>query len=117
MSSDIGQIPTEWLKSVVAILREGDERKVLVRRRALKDWQATFPEEFFEYSLRDALADALEVKGIQGKRYEMDEPGETYGFLMRHRGVPLYAKINLTEPDHLVIVYSAHRPLHGEQLT
>jgi hypothetical protein len=47
----------------------------------------------------------------------MDEPGETYGFIFQHRSRTLYAKLNLTEPDKVVIVYSAHRPLHGEELT
>jgi hypothetical protein len=116
MSADIGPIPKHWRQKVVVILRDGRPSKVIVRRRALNDWQAKFPDEFFEFTLRDALADALADNGIVGKRYEMDEPGETYGFLFQHKGFSLYAKVNLTEPDQIVIVYSAHRPLEGEQL-
>ena len=116
MSADVGPIPPDWRKLVGAILRKGDPSKINVCRRALQDWQATFPAEFFEYSLRDALADALEAEGIMGKPYQMDEPGKTYGFMFKHKTVQLYAKINLTDPDNILIVYSAHRPLCGDEL-
>jgi len=116
MSAQPGPIPKAWRLRVVAILREGAKTRIIVRQRALRDWQAIFPDEFFAYSLRDALADALEVNELTGKRYEMDEPGETYGFLFHHRDIQFYGKVNLTEPDQLVIVYSAHCPLMGNEL-
>jgi len=109
-------IPERWRVAVAAILREGEPRKVFIRRRALQSWQDTFPDEFFEYSLREALAHALDDDALEGKSYAMDEPGETYGFIFQHRSRRLYAKLNLTEPGKVVIVYSAHRPLHGEEL-
>ncbi len=46
----------------------------------------------------------------------MEEPGETYGFIFHFRDLPIYAKVNLTTPEEIVIVYSAHRPLMGEEL-
>lgn len=116
MSTQKGPIPKGWRLAVVAILQTGLDSQILIRRRALKDWQATFPGEFFDYTLRDALAAALENESMAGKRYEMDEPGETYGFIFQHCGVLIYGKVNLTEPDKLVIIYSAHPPLNGPEL-
>ena len=117
MSETAEPIPKSWRAVVAAILREGSPRKVFIRQRALQNWRDTFPDEFFDYTLREALANALDDDALEGKSYEMDEPGETYGFIVQHQARSLYAKINLTKPDKVVIVYSAHRPLHGEELT
>lgn len=46
----------------------------------------------------------------------MEEPGETYAFIFFYRNLAVYAKINLTAPEQVVIIYSAHRPVYGEQL-
>jgi hypothetical protein len=117
MNEATGPIPKAWRATVAAILRKGNLGKVFIRQRALQNWRDIFPDEFFEYSLREALAHALDDDGLNGKSYAMDEPGETYGFIFQHRSRTLYAKLNLTEPDKVVIVYSAHRPLHEEELT
>jgi hypothetical protein len=116
MSEATEPIRKTWRATVAAILREDNPGKVQIRQRTWKDWQATFPDEF-KYQLLEALACALDDDNLKGKSYQMDEPGETYGFIFQHRSRTLYAKLNLTEPDKVVIVYSAHRPLHGEELT
>ena len=97
-------------------MREGKPRAVFIRQRALQDWRDTFPDEFFEYALREALACALDDDALEGKPCAMDEPGETYGFIFAHKSRPIYAKLNLVEPDKVIIVYSAHPPLYGEKL-
>ncbi len=109
------EIPQLWRQSVAELLRNGNAEQVLIRQRARRDWSSLFPDHF-DYQLRDALADALDREVTSGKRHEMEEPGETYGFIFHHAGRPIYGKVNLTDPDHVVIVYSAHRPLLGNEI-
>lgn len=109
------EIPTPWRDTVVHLLRHSVGDQVLIRQRARQDWSDLFPDGF-DWDLREAMADALSAAGIPGKRHWMDEPGESYAFIFSHRGRKVYGKINLTEPDRLVIIYSAHRPLQGEEL-
>jgi len=109
------QIPTPWRDTVIRLLRHGAPGQVLIRRRARQDWSDLFPDAF-DWDLREAMADGLSADNVTGKRHRMDEPGETYAFIFSHRHRSIYGKINLTEPDHLVIIYSAHRPLQGEEL-
>jgi len=45
----------------------------------------------------------------------MNEPGESYAFIFHFRNLPIYAKANLTTAEEVVIIYSAHRPLKGEE--
>ena len=104
-------IPEAWRKTVSKILRSGSGQHILVRQRARDDWEATFPDDFLELSLYDAMADALEDNNIKGKRHEMDEPGEAWAFRFQHRRRDLYGKIGLTPEGTLLIIYSAHRPL------
>jgi len=106
-------IPKTWRQTVAAILREGHPNKVFIRRRPAQDWRDLFPDAF-DYELRETLANVLENE-LSGKPHQMEEPGETYAFIFDHRGRRIYTKINLTEPDKLVIVYSAHRPLFAEE--
>jgi hypothetical protein len=47
---------------------------------------------FFDYTLRETLANALDDEALKGKSYEMEEPGETYGFIFRHKTVPCTQK-------------------------
>jgi hypothetical protein len=108
-------IPKTWRTKVAAILREGKPGAVMIRQRARRDW-ASLPFCPFDYELADALAAALDDENLVGKRHEMEEPGETYAFIFPHRSMSVYAKVNLTTPDEVVIVYSAHRPLKGEEL-
>jgi hypothetical protein len=114
MSANTGPIPPEWRKTVAAILREGKEGTVLIRRRAAQDWRDIFPDAF-DYELLDTLALTMDEADLMGKRHEMSEPGETYAFFFNYKQRRLYGKINLTNPDPTVIVYSAHRPLKGEE--
>ena len=46
----------------------------------------------------------------------MEEPGETYAFIFLYRNLAVYAKINLTVSEQVVIIYSAHCPAYGEEL-
>jgi hypothetical protein len=115
MKEDIGTIPEEWRNRVSTILRQGKVGTVLIRQRARRDW-ASLPFCPFDCELADAIAAALEDEHLVGKRHQMDEPGETYAFIFPHRNVSIYAKVNLTTPDEIVIVYSAHRPLKGDEL-
>lgn len=100
---------------MVRLLRHGVESQVLIRRRARQDWSDLFSDEF-DWNLREAMAEALSARSVSGKRQWMDEPGETYAFIFTYRDRKVYGKINLTDPDCLVIIYSAHRPLQGEDL-
>lgn len=109
-------IPEPWRKRVAALLRDGKPGTVFVRQRARRDW-ASLTSCPFDSALREVLADALDAAGLAGRRHEMNEPGETYGFICRFRGLAVYAKVNLTSAGEVVIVYSAHRPLKGEELT
>jgi hypothetical protein len=114
MNEDTGQIPKTWCVAVAAILRESPGN-VLIRQRARRDW-ASLTSSPFDSELRETLADALQVESLKGKKYEMDEPGETYGFIFHYGSIHIYAKINLTDCGQVVIVYAAHRPWKGEEL-
>jgi hypothetical protein len=114
MSEDTRQIPKTWCAAVAAIIRAGKPESVLIRQRARRDWMS-LPWNPFDYELLDALADTLETGNLNGKAHVMDEPGETYSFIFYRENFPIYTKINLTN-QQIVIVYSAHRPLKGEQL-
>lgn len=109
-------IPQEWRRRVIQRLREGGAGVLVRRTTARQRWQDLFPGSF-DYELCTALADALEIQVTRGRRHEMDEPGETYAFTFMHKGLLVYAKINLTHPDQEVIVYSAHRPDKEDDLT
>lgn len=115
MCEDRGQIPIPWRKAVALILRDAKPGTVFIRQRARRDW-ASLTSCPFESVLREVLADALGTEGLEGKQHYMDEPGETYSFIFRYENFPVYAKIDLASRDQVVIVYSAHRPLKGEDL-
>jgi hypothetical protein len=108
-------IPTDWRTKVVAILRGREPGTVMIRQRARREW-ASLPFCPFDYELADAITAALEDERLVGKKHQMEEPGETYAFIFSYRDTPVYAKVNLTTLDNVVIVYSAHRPLKGDQL-
>lgn len=115
MNHQTAPIPKPWRAKVAAILRAGTPGTFLIRQRARQNW-ASLTSCPFDSTLREVIADALDDDALVGKIYEMDEPGETYGFIFYFSNVAIYAKVNLTTPDEVVIVYSAHRPLHGEEL-
>ena len=115
MNEEIGQIPKTWCSAVARILRDNRPGSVLIRQRARRDW-ASMPWSPFDYELFDELVDAMEKESLNGKKHIMDEPGETYSFIFHHENFPIYTKLNLTEEGQVVIIYSAHRPLKGEEL-
>ena len=115
MDQSVPPIPNQWRTKVAALLRGGKPESVLIKQRARRDW-ASLPFSPFDYELREALAVALDDPQVRGKRHQMDEPGETYAFLFNYQSTRIYTKVNLTSADNVVIVYSAHRPLKGEDL-
>ena len=115
MNDQNAPISKTWRTKVAAILWEGQAGRVFIRQRARRDW-ASLTSCPFDFALREVIADALEDEGLIGKKHEMDEPGETCGFIFHFRNLAIYAKVNLTTPEEVVIVYSAHRPLKGEEL-
>ena len=110
------EIPVEWRRRVCDILRTRDGRRILVVIRARHEWEAAFPASF-AFELYKALLDALEVDGVTGKRVTgMAPPGEVWAFGFEHGGQRLYGKVNLLEGRLSIMVYSAHRPLKGDEL-
>ena len=110
------EIPVEWRRCVCEILRSQDSRRISVVQRAMNEWYAAFPDTF-PFELYNALASALEVDGVKGKRVTgMFPPGEVWAFWFMFRGRRLYGKVNLVEGKLCVVVYSAHRPLKGDEL-
>ena len=113
---DEEEIPVEWRRCVCEILRSRDGRRIVVVGRARHEWEAAFPNSF-SFDLYNALLDALEVDGVTGKRVTgMVPPGEVWAFWFTHQGQRLYGKVNLLEDKLSIMVYSAHRPLKGDEL-
>ena len=105
-----------WREAVCAILESHDCRRIAVVKRAQDEWFAAFPDAF-PYELHNALADALTGELVMGKRVVgMFPPGEVYAFWFFFRGQRLYGKINLVDGGLEIVVYSAHRPLKGDEL-
>lgn len=98
------------------ILAAGDLKRILVRKRAIDDWSALFPH-LFTYHLYEALTEALSDDNLAGNQvFGMDEPGQVYEFIFTYEKRLVYAKLNLCPDGTVVIVYSAHRPLKGNQI-
>ncbi|NJK91828.1 MAG: hypothetical protein HC904_08395 [Blastochloris sp.] len=109
-------IPEDWLKAVCSILATRDYQKIIIRLRARNDFQALFPGAM-DFELVDAFVQALQAPGISGSLVEsMSEPGIVYEFIFVRENLPIYGKINLSSEGTVVIIYSAHRPLKGNQL-
>lgn len=109
-------IPQTWRKQVIAILDHGSMDQVLVRQRAIDEFQALFPGAF-RCELFDCLIAVLERDDLEGREVTtMKEPGTVYEFIFDHRQTKIYSKINLSPDGTVVIVYSAHRPFKGDTL-
>ena len=111
-------VPEDWRKAVVAILKGRAPGRVEVRYRAMLEWQALFPESYFEYQLRDAFAKYLARDDATGRPVtDMTPPGIVYEFIFEHCGRLVYGKVGLHQTEKtVVIVFSAHRPLKGDTL-
>ncbi|MBE7497133.1 MAG: hypothetical protein HS117_19500 [Verrucomicrobiaceae bacterium] len=108
-------IPAPWRKSVAAILRKGVSAEILVTQRARNEFEARFPDAW-AFERNTAMADAITQDSVLGRRITgMREPGEVWAFWFHFRSIKLYAKINLTPSGKLIIIYSAHVPLKGEE--
>ena len=108
-------VPEAWKQKVREILQTRDERFIRVRRRAREDWDMLFPD--YEHPLLDALIEVLSIPELAGRRVDqMEEPGEVYEFIFDYCRRRIYSKINLSPNGEVVIIYSAHRPLRGDQL-
>jgi len=109
-------VPEQWRTRVCFILDSGDYKNIVIRKRALTDWSALFPS-LFTCDLLSALSEGLKnPELISNQVLFMQEPGETYEFIFIYEGKHVYAKINLSPDNKLIIIYSAHRPLKGEKL-
>lgn len=109
-------IPQSWRKQVIGILDHGSMDRVIVRLRAVDDFQALFPGAF-RYELLECLSAALAHDDLEGREVTtMKEPGTVFEFIFDHRQTKIYSKINLSPDGTVVIVYSAHRPLKGDSL-
>lgn len=110
------KVPEEWKAKVREVLSSDDRKRIQIRQRALTDWSALFPE-LFSYQLLEALCDALSDSELIGNQvFTMDEPGEVYEFIFSYKKRYIYSKLNLCPNGTIVIVYSAHRPLKGNNL-
>ena len=77
---------------------------------------ALFPT-LFPGDLLTALSEGLKEPDLMNKEVLfMQELGETYEFIFTYQGKRVYAKINLSPDNKLIIIYSAHRPLKGDKL-
>jgi hypothetical protein len=108
-------IPDAWRLAVSRILRRGDLAFIQTTFQSNLDWEATFPEESWNYIRFEAMAAALSKEGVLGKRIaDMREAGETYAFWFHHHGVQMYGKINLLPNGEIILVYSTHPPRRGK---
>lgn len=109
-------IPEEWKRAVLAILKEGHTERIEVRIRAVLDFQSMFPGAF-TYEIYDAFIGALKEPEIQGARvHGMTPEGQTYEFIFNFRKKVLYGKVCLTTQKRLVVIFSAHTPLKGNKV-
>lgn len=114
------EIPKPWRETVARILRRGSSgREILICRSALSDWRR-LTLGAYDFTLLDALADALAQDRLVGRKHTMHQAGETYAFIFPHyvgtTQIPVYTKINLM-PDQHVMIYSAHLPEKQDDLT
>ena len=108
-------IPEPWRKAVVAILRKRTPgARIEIRQRARQDWKDTFLAAF-DYQLLEVLAKTL-AQPVEGNQvFDMTPPGEIYEFFFYHESKRMFGKVGLHDTT-LVIVFSAHTPLKGNQL-
>ncbi len=111
------RVPEDWKKSVVSILDKGDPDCIEIRKTtALVPFDDLFPGAF-TYELLDAFIDGLDDDEIEGRQiHDMDEDGETWAFIFKHRKKKIFGKICLTPDNELIVIYSAHAPLKGEKV-
>jgi len=111
------QIPTEWKEAVCAILKSQDESKIEVTLRARLEWEATFPNASWSFVMYDEFRKYLSAENAVGRPVKtMGTPGEVYEFIFESMGRPIYGKINLKPSGELIMIYSAHPPLKGDEL-
>ena len=109
-------IPRAWRDTVSKILRSGDRKFIDTTGQSDLDWEATFPDDAWDYVRFGAMAAALEKNDVIGKYIPtMEEPGETYAFWFQHRDVQLYGKINLFPDGKIILIYSSHTPRKGKE--
>jgi len=111
------RIPDEWKMAVLAIIKEGDLDRVEIKATtALIPFNDLFPGAF-TYELLNAFEDGLSNNDLEGRQiHDMDEDGTTWAFIFTHRRKKIYGKVCLTPDNQLIIVYSAHAPLKGDQV-
>jgi hypothetical protein len=110
-------IPQEWRSHVVAILRSGDERRILFTVEGRNLWQARFPDAYPSFELWDALIACLSDEAITGIPIpDMAEGYDTWEFFFTQDAVKLYGKVGLHPNGVRIKIYSAHPPRKGDTL-
>jgi len=111
------RIPDEWKDAVLAILQKGDLDLVEIRETSARvPFNDLFPDAF-SYHILEAFEDGLTDDELVGKQiYDMDEEGETWAFIFKHRKKNIFGKMCLTPDNELIIIYSAHAPRKGEKI-
>ena len=109
-------IPDIWRQSVVRVLRSGDKRKILSTQQSDLDWEHTFPSAWF-YERPEAMAKALDIKGIEGRHVsDMEPPCDAYEFWFYFDERKLLGKIGLFPDGQVIIIFSSHVPRKGDKL-
>ena len=112
----LGPIPAAWRRAVIDALASGDTERVVRVARARNEWSATFPDAW-EYQWNEAFIAALEVDSITGRHItDMKPPCDAYAFWFTFDQTQLYGKIGLLPNGTVIIVFSSHIPMRGDQL-
>jgi len=109
-------IPADWRQAVCRLLSYHSLAHVSVCQRALREWRALFPGAFC-CELFDVFLKVLSNPALAGRSVStMSEPGSAYEFMFEHQGRLIYGKVGLLPGAEKAIIYSAHRPLKGQNL-
>ncbi len=107
-------IPQDWRDAVCAILRTGDDARILRTQQADRDWRHTCPDSWM-YQRHEAMAIALELDGVTGRHItDMEPPCDAYEFWFRFESRKFVGKIGLLPDGRVIIVFSSHIPRKGE---
>lgn len=112
----LSEIPTDWRRAVIAILRSGDKDRIISRSSTDRDWSAAFPDAW-DYQRIDALVATLRVDGLTGRHIQdMEPPCDTYEFFFYFDDRKVLGKIGLLPNGKVIIIFSSHIPRKGDQI-
>jgi hypothetical protein len=108
-------IPHVWRAAVCAILRTGDNSRIMAVSTANRDWNEECPDSWL-YQRHQAMENALQTEGITGRHIlDMTPPCDTYEFWFHFESRKFLGKIGLLPDGKLIIIFSSHRPRKGEE--